>query len=122
MDSSLLLSDFPSLSTAVGVSPVPHRNWKVVFASEELNLTHFPLEPKIVHFSGEKLSKGDDDWSHCLVRYSIGHRPYYEALLGAIKKTWNLKGSLQMLSLSDDFFLFHFACSEDLDMVWSKGV
>ncbi|KAI0492474.1 hypothetical protein KFK09_026747 [Dendrobium nobile] len=127
MDSSLPLSDFPPLSYDGGVSPWPQCNWKAIFASEDssqndLHLSHFPQEPEIIPFTGDKLTKGTEDWSHYLVGYSIGRRPYYEALLGAIKKTWNLKGSPQMLSLSDGFFLFRFACSEDLNMVWSKGV
>ncbi|XP_020672131.1 uncharacterized protein LOC110092094 [Dendrobium catenatum] len=48
--------------------------------------------------------------------------PFYEALLGAIKKTWSLSGSVQLLSLNDGFFLFRFSCREDFDIVWSRGV
>ncbi|KAI0530809.1 hypothetical protein KFK09_000357 [Dendrobium nobile] len=127
MDSSFPLSDFPPLSSARVVSPLPQRNWNVVFSpdvstSDELHLSHFPQEPKIVLFSEEKLFSGAGDWSRCLVGYSIGRRPYYEALLGAINKTWKLKGSLGMFSLSEGFFLFRFSCSEDYDTVWTIGV
>ncbi|XP_020694665.2 uncharacterized protein LOC110108378 [Dendrobium catenatum] len=65
------------------------------------NFTHHPSEPDIIPFSSETLAKGGDDWSLCLVSYSIGRRPFYEALLGALNKTWALK---------------------DFDMAWSKGV
>ncbi|XP_020696924.1 uncharacterized protein LOC110109998 [Dendrobium catenatum] len=67
----------------------------------------------------------DDPGADLMLQFlSLGtrRRPYYEALLGAIKKTWKLKGSLGMFSLSDGFFLFPFSCSEDFDLVWSKGV
>ncbi|XP_020675529.1 uncharacterized protein LOC110094606, partial [Dendrobium catenatum] len=42
--------------------------------------------------------------------------------MGAIKRTWSLKGSVQLLSLNDGFFLLRFSCVEDFDMVWSRGV
>lgn len=123
---SLPLADFPLLS-AKPASPSKTRNWSALFAPEgasssELILSHFPSEPDIVPFSEEKLSLGAGDWTHCLVGYSIGRRPFYEALLSAIHKTWTLKGELKMLSLSDGFFLFRFSCEEDLDHVWSRGV
>ncbi|KAL0906374.1 hypothetical protein M5K25_024864 [Dendrobium thyrsiflorum] len=91
-------------------------------ASKNLNLSFYPSEPEIIPFSGEKLSKGAEDWSLCLVGYSVGRRPFYEALQEAIKKTWPLKGSIQILSLSEGFFLFRFSCFEDYDSVWSRGV
>ncbi|KAL0928384.1 hypothetical protein M5K25_000261 [Dendrobium thyrsiflorum] len=56
-----------------------------------------------------------------LVDYSIGHRPYYEALLSVIKKTWLLKGSLSLLTLYDGFFLLKFLATEDYKMDWSGG-
>ncbi|KAL0924089.1 hypothetical protein M5K25_004894 [Dendrobium thyrsiflorum] len=87
-----------------------------------LNLSFYPSEPAIIPFSGDNLTKGADDWKLCLVGYSVGKRPFYEALLAAVKKTWDLKGSLQLLSLSDGFFLFRFSCAEDFDMIWSRGV
>ncbi|KAI0504295.1 hypothetical protein KFK09_015247 [Dendrobium nobile] len=43
-------------------------------------------------FKSEDLSEGSSLWSHSLVGYSIGQRPYYERLLSAMKKAWNLKG------------------------------
>ncbi|KAL0928336.1 hypothetical protein M5K25_000211 [Dendrobium thyrsiflorum] len=127
MDPYFPPSDFPPMPSSGAKPPSLSRNWKNIFDQEEssptdLLLSHYPLEPEIVPFSREKLSQGADEWSHCLVGYSIGRRPFYEALLGAIKKSWKLKGSLQMLSLSDGFFLFKFACSEDMDLVWSRGV
>ncbi|KAI0510969.1 hypothetical protein KFK09_011585 [Dendrobium nobile] len=130
MESSSALEDFPPLVTSVrGASP-PQRNWLSAFGPPEsapaslndLHLSNFPSEPEIIPFSGDKLSKGADDWSLCLMGYSIGRRPFYEALLGALKKTWSLKGSIKLLSLSEEFFLIRFSCSEDLEMAWSRGV
>ncbi|KAI0505090.1 hypothetical protein KFK09_016047 [Dendrobium nobile] len=126
MEASLLSSGFPQLSSGGAVCSTP-RNWSKVLAFENttpkaLNFSHFPDEPEIISFTGEKLHHGGDDWKLCLVGYSIGRRPYYEALLGAIKKTWSLKGSVQLLSLSEGFFLLRFSCSDDFEMVWSRGV
>ncbi|PKU69312.1 uncharacterized protein LOC110110717 [Dendrobium catenatum] len=128
MDSSLLPSAFPPLasSSGIGARSTP-KDWSQVFVSgnstlNSIKFSHFPEEPDVIPFSGDKLQQGGEDWKLCLVGYSIGRRPYYEALLGAIKKTWSLKGSVQLLSLSDGFFLLRFSCCEDFDMVWSRGV
>ncbi|KAI0529180.1 hypothetical protein KFK09_001727 [Dendrobium nobile] len=128
METSHLDSDFPPLSSSGAVAPASLRNWNQIFASDTssvskvFSFSHHPSEPDIIPFSNEKLTKGGEDWNLCLVGYSIGRRPYYEALLGAINKTWSLKGSLQLLSLSDGLFLLRFSCVEDFDMAWSKGV
>ncbi|KAI0526834.1 hypothetical protein KFK09_002426 [Dendrobium nobile] len=121
-------SEFPPLGSASeGVSNSLSRNWNKVFAPDlsapkAFHFSHHPSEPEIIPFSNDKLSKGDEEWNLCLVGYSIGRRPFYEALLGAINKTWSLKGSLQLLSLNDSFFLLRFACQEDFNMAWSRGV
>ncbi|PKU77052.1 hypothetical protein MA16_Dca001658 [Dendrobium catenatum] len=121
-------SEFPPLgSSSGGVAQVLPRNWNQVFAPDAsapkaFHFTHHPSKLQIIPFSGDKLSKGGEDWKLCLIGYSIGRRPFYEALLGAIKKTWSLKGSLQLLSLNEGFFLLRFSCQEDLDMAWSHGV
>ncbi|KAI0488382.1 hypothetical protein KFK09_028212 [Dendrobium nobile] len=128
MDAILDSSVFSPLgSPSNGKDGTRARDWSKVFtpvnpSPKSLNHSHHPLEPEIIPFSGEKLASGGDDWKLCLVGYSIGRRPFYEAFLGAINKTWALKGSVQLLSLSDGFFLFRFSCTEDFDMVWSKGV
>ncbi|PKU59224.1 RNA exonuclease 1 [Dendrobium catenatum] len=128
MASAFPTSDFPPLgSSAGGKAPIVPRDWSNVFAPAKdspkaFNFSHFPEEPEVIPFSGEKLLQGGEDWKLCLVGYSIGRRPYYEALLGAIKKTWKLIGSVQLLSLSDGFFLLRFSCNEDLEMAWSRGV
>lgn len=121
-------SDFPPLGqSSGGFTSSVQRNWSKAFAPEDcapkaFQFTHHPSEPDIIPFSGDKLSKGGEEWTFCLVGYSIGRRPFYEALLGAINKTWSLKGSVKLLSLSDGFFLFRFTCQEDFDLVWSRGV
>ncbi|XP_028554509.1 uncharacterized protein LOC114580608 [Dendrobium catenatum] len=128
MEGTLPSSDFPPLvSSPSKQSRVFSKSWNKVFepsnaTANALKFSHFPSEPDIIPFSGEKLSNGGEDWKLCVVGYSIGRRPYYEALLSAVKKTWNLKGSVQLLSLNDGFFLFRFSCAEDFNMVWSRGV
>ncbi|XP_020697335.2 uncharacterized protein LOC110110279 [Dendrobium catenatum] len=128
MDTALMSSDFPPLGMSSGVQVCQTtKSWNKVFESDNssqksLKFSHFPSEPDIIPFYGEKLSNGGEYWKLCLVSYSIERRPYYEALLGAIKRTWSLKGSVQLLSLNDGFFLLRFSCVEDFDMVWSRGV
>ncbi|KAI0503987.1 hypothetical protein KFK09_014934 [Dendrobium nobile] len=119
--------DFPPLSTSAGGSSPPAKNWKNIVieadpVTKDLPLSHLPLEPAIVPFAGERLVKGSEHWNLCLVGNSGCRRPYYEALLGAIRKTWTLKASMQLLTLSDGFFLLGFSTLEDYEMAWSKGV
>ncbi|KAI0523298.1 hypothetical protein KFK09_005693 [Dendrobium nobile] len=128
MGSSSSPSDFPPLSQKLGgdVRPSP-KIWTHVFAPDvtapnSFTFSHHPSEPEVIPFTGDSLNKGGQDWGFCLVGYSIGRRPFYEALSGAIKKTWTLIGSVQLLSLNDGFFLFRFSCREDYDLVWSRGV
>ncbi|PKU82152.1 hypothetical protein MA16_Dca004170 [Dendrobium catenatum] len=113
MESALHGSNFPPLSTSSPVSKIPSslKDWCNIFSpaqtsptSKSFSFSHHPLEPEVIPFSSEKLVSGSKDWSLCLVGYSIGRRPFYEALLGAINKTWSLKGSLKLHSLSDGFF------------------
>ncbi|KAL0917259.1 hypothetical protein M5K25_012306 [Dendrobium thyrsiflorum] len=105
-------SEFPLLAPSSGAPPpLPPRSWSNIFAppepsSKNLDLSFHPSEPEIIPFSGEKLSIGAEDWSLCLVGYSVGRRPFYEALQKAIKKTWSLRGLVQILSLSDGHLSF----------------
>ncbi|KAL0921107.1 hypothetical protein M5K25_008142 [Dendrobium thyrsiflorum] len=128
MEEPLSSMDFPPLPSSAAAGPSsPARNWKNIVVesdpiSKDLPLSFYPSEPEIVPFAGEKLVSGAAPWNMCLVGYSIGRRPYYEALLGAIRKTWELKGSFQLLSLSEGFFLLRFTNMEDYEMAWSKGI
>ncbi|XP_020682798.1 uncharacterized protein LOC110099846 [Dendrobium catenatum] len=128
MDGSLPSYDFPPLVTSPGGQVrVISKSWNKVFepsntSANLLKFSHFPSELDIIPFSGEKLSNRGEDLKLCLVGYSIGRRPYYEALLTAVKKTWNLEGSVQLLHLNDGFFLFRFSCAKDFDLVWTRGV
>ncbi|XP_020679054.1 uncharacterized protein LOC110097149 [Dendrobium catenatum] len=120
-------SGFPPLVNSPGLARVIPKSWNKMFETTKsspnpLKFSHFPSEPDIIPFSGEKLSHGGEDWKLCMVGYSIGRRPYYEALLSAVKKTWSLKGEVQLLSLNDGFFLFRFSCVDDFESVWSRGV
>ncbi|XP_020683206.1 uncharacterized protein LOC110100132, partial [Dendrobium catenatum] len=60
--------------------------------------TNFPVSfvtpaPKL-SFRGNDLSEGANFWNLSLVGYSIDPRPYYERLLLAMKKVWNIKGGI----------------------------
>ncbi|PKU81146.1 RNA exonuclease 1 [Dendrobium catenatum] len=72
-------------------------------------------------FKADDLTEGKSIWTTTLIGYSLGPRPYYERLLKAMQKIWNLKGSMTLLSLADGFFLLKFSTSEDLEMVLSGG-
>ncbi|PKU64945.1 hypothetical protein MA16_Dca004560 [Dendrobium catenatum] len=44
---------------------------------------------------------------------------FYEALLETIKKTWQLKGELSLLTMDDEFFLLKFTTLEDYEHAWT---
>ncbi|XP_020684285.1 uncharacterized protein LOC110100904, partial [Dendrobium catenatum] len=46
---------------------------------------------EIINFPSEDIVDAVDEWDLALVGYSLGKRPYYEALLTAVKNLWNLK-------------------------------
>ncbi|KAL0904402.1 hypothetical protein M5K25_026506 [Dendrobium thyrsiflorum] len=76
---------------------------------------------EIVPFNKAFTDVAASEWNLSLVGYSVGKRPYYETLLSTAKRIWKLKGTFQLIALSDGFFLFKFCNEEDYDMVWSKG-
>lgn len=73
-------------------------------------------------FTDKHVKAATDEWGLSLVGYSIGRRSFYESLLYAIRKTWKLKGMMQLLSLSDGFFMLKFTSPEDYDMALNGGV
>ncbi|KAI0496208.1 hypothetical protein KFK09_022517 [Dendrobium nobile] len=85
------------------------------------SLAHHPTKNFTAHFTKSKFNAGALEWSLSLVGYSIGRRPFYEALLSVIKKTWTLKGELSLLTLDDGFFLLKFSAPEDYKMAWTGG-
>ncbi|KAI0516631.1 hypothetical protein KFK09_009308 [Dendrobium nobile] len=128
MSSPLSLSEFPPLpganATAV-VLPSVGLNFILNLTKEDPVATDFSLEfvpPSIkVPFPAEELAYGTPNWSLSLVGYSIGPRPTYLSLMNALKKAWDLKGSMDMLSLNDGFFLFKFSSPEDYNSAWTGG-
>ncbi|PKU74754.1 RNA exonuclease 1 [Dendrobium catenatum] len=129
MDSLSSLS-FPPLNplfnTKTPISSTLERLWSSIAASPEPVLDSLPVSlietPEvIVPFNKEYTAAAASEWKLSLVGYSVGKRPYYEALLSTAKRIWKLKGTLQLIALSDGFFLFNFSNAEDYEMVWSKG-
>ncbi|KAI0529259.1 hypothetical protein KFK09_001806 [Dendrobium nobile] len=104
------------------------RDWKSLIATQPLvsneftsSISHHPTENATAHFTSAQFNAGSSEWALSLVGYSIARRPYYEALLSTIKKTWSLKGTLSLLTLDDGFFLLKFNNREDYDMAWTGG-
>ncbi|XP_020685659.1 uncharacterized protein LOC110101904 [Dendrobium catenatum] len=76
---------------------------------------------EIIPFDKDYTEPAAVEWNLCLVGYSVGKHPYYEALKETAMSIWKLKGTFQLIALTDGFFLFKFSLLEDYDMVWSKG-
>ncbi|KAI0496513.1 hypothetical protein KFK09_022832 [Dendrobium nobile] len=131
MDPSVLEEDFPPLAhplipRAAAAGGRSTRSWDRILSGPTSNACEFmisplPTEEEIINFPSEDITEAVNEWDLALVGYSLGKRPYYEALLNSVKKIWNLKGSLKLISLSEGFFLFKFSNAEDYDLVWSRG-
>ncbi|XP_028554235.1 uncharacterized protein LOC114580536 [Dendrobium catenatum] len=130
MDPSVFDEAFPPLTRPLLPSTVAgnksSRSWDRILSGPTSNACEFlisplPTEEEIINFSTEDIAEAVNEWDLALVGYSLGKRPYYEALLNSVKKLWNLKGSLKLISLSDGFFLFKFSNAEDYELVWSRG-
>ncbi|PKU84257.1 RNA exonuclease 1 [Dendrobium catenatum] len=125
--SSLSFPPLNPLSTSKTHVPSKlERLWSSIAASPEPVLDSLPVSlietPEvIVPFNKDYTAAAALEWKLSLVGYSVGKRPYYEALLSTAKRIWKLKGTFQLITLSDGFFLFKFSNAEDYEMVWSKG-
>ncbi|KAL0907971.1 hypothetical protein M5K25_005493 [Dendrobium thyrsiflorum] len=125
MDPSL----FPPLPTTSNLpsSSNPHKPLsfdRILLGSPnpcEFSIAPIPTPDEIIDFPSSDIAGAVEEWNLALVGYSLGKRPFYEALLTAVHKLWKLKGNLKLISLSEGFFLFKFSCPEDLEMVWTKG-
>ncbi|XP_028549034.1 uncharacterized protein LOC114579204 [Dendrobium catenatum] len=80
-----------------------------------------PTQNFTANFTTEQFVAGAPEWTLSLVGYSIGKRPFYEALLSTIKKAWQLKGELSLLTMDDGFFLLKFSALEDYEYAWTRG-
>ncbi|KAL0913651.1 hypothetical protein M5K25_017130 [Dendrobium thyrsiflorum] len=130
MGSPPLAQDFPPLSlSSTAPSPAVRAplDWSNIanptsFASKDLPIAFRHTQEEVIVFPKAKTDSAAEEWNLSLVGYSVGKRPYYEALLGAMRKTWHLQGNIQLFNLSDGFFLIKFSSSVDFEMVWSAGV
>ncbi|KAL0927005.1 hypothetical protein M5K25_003265 [Dendrobium thyrsiflorum] len=121
---------FPFLSNLPQTNPSLPSSfliWKNILSSNnpppnEFQLTFIPTQEEVIAFDFDDTKIKSDEWSLSLVGYSMGQGLYYKAILATIHKVWNLKGSMQMLFLSDGFFLFKFSSPENFEMVWLHGV
>ncbi|XP_020703790.1 uncharacterized protein LOC110115030 [Dendrobium catenatum] len=127
MDPSFHPSSFPPLpnssphSIAGTSSALP---WDRVFsnppATGEFTISTLPTPEEIIDFPTLDIADAVEEWNLALVGYSLGKRPFYESLLNAVKKLWDLKGNIKLISLSDGFFLFKFSCREDFEMTYAR--
>ncbi|KAI0516114.1 hypothetical protein KFK09_008786 [Dendrobium nobile] len=85
------------------------------------SLSFVPTNNFTANFTTDQFVAGAPEWALSLVGYSIGKRPFYEALLGTIKKTWQLKGERSLLTMDDGFFLLKFTALEDYEHAWTGG-
>ncbi|XP_077221623.1 uncharacterized protein LOC143855390 [Tasmannia lanceolata] len=76
---------------------------------------------KRISFENEELEEIGCKWRTSLVGYFIGRRPYFMNLRENLSRKWNLKGELQIFTLSNGFYLFQFTCLEDCDSVLESG-
>ncbi|KAI0510655.1 hypothetical protein KFK09_011263 [Dendrobium nobile] len=109
----------PVFSNPIGLNVVSNLTKEDPVASD-FSLSFHPPAPK-VPFSADELALGLPDWGSCLVGYSIGPRPTYLSLLNVVKRAWNPKGSVDLLSLNDGFFLFKFSTPDDYQVAWTGG-
>ncbi|KAI0497454.1 hypothetical protein KFK09_020681 [Dendrobium nobile] len=120
-------SAFPPLpgTSALGAPPRPLVSYADNLASPPVLPDDWPMSfitpTAKLSISTDELAAGKSIWTHSLVGYSIGPRPYYERLLGAMNKAWKLKGSFSLLSMADGFFLLKFTSAEDMEYVFSGG-
>ncbi|XP_020703364.1 uncharacterized protein LOC110114725 [Dendrobium catenatum] len=117
---------FPPLRTSSELGPPSAGlSYAANVSASSSKPTLFPVSffspAKNLSFKADDLSEGKSIWTSALIGYSLGPRPYYERLLKAMLKLWQLKGSMSLLSLADGFFLLKFSTEEDLEMVLSGG-
>ncbi|KAL0917870.1 hypothetical protein M5K25_012971 [Dendrobium thyrsiflorum] len=123
---SLFFSPLPnSSSPSLAAGPSCPLSWDRILVDPltvyEFPISSMPTPEDIIDFPTANIADAVEEWNLALVGYSLGKRPFYEALRSAVLKLWNLKGNIKLISVSDGFFLFKFSCSEDYDMVWSRG-
>ncbi|KAI0531084.1 hypothetical protein KFK09_000636 [Dendrobium nobile] len=118
--------DFPPLPSSSVLGPSPGGlSYAANVLASSFKPTPFPASfyspGQKLSFKADDLSEGKTIWTSALIGYSLGPRPFYERLLKAMQKLWQLKGSMTLLSLEDGFFLLKFSTEEDLEMVLSGG-
>lgn len=85
--------------------------------SKDFLLSFVPVDSVDANILESDVNEGKQDWAFLLVGYTIGKRPYNESLLAVVKRKWNFKGALDVLTLEEEFFPFKFSCKEDYDLV-----
>ncbi|KAL0913108.1 hypothetical protein M5K25_016540 [Dendrobium thyrsiflorum] len=125
MDPSAFSSAFPPLVSSSSPSLPKPPSWDRILTGSpnptEFSISTLQTPEEIIPFQQDDIAEANDEWSLALVGYSLGRRPFYETLLKAIRKSWILKGTLKLISLSEGFFLFKFSTLEDYEMVWARG-
>ncbi|KAI0519467.1 hypothetical protein KFK09_006915 [Dendrobium nobile] len=121
---STSLTDFPASETPLPDSPKNPPNWNQLLTTRNPSsatspISSVPPQEDAIPFSGKEVSAGPEDSGLSIVGYTIGPYPSYCALISSMRKTWSLKGNLQLLSLREGFFLLRFSASDDFEMALS---
>lgn len=100
-------------------------SWKDLLSSHYTSskpffLSFIPPSSDEVSFAQDNLVEDLKVWDLSLIGCAIGKRPFYGCLLAVIKRKWNFKGSMELLTLQGDFFLFKFSCKKEFDSVWDN--
>lgn len=73
------------------------------------------VEPNIVDgkprawISKKVVDEGKMLWEGCLIGYFLDRRVAFIAMKEAITRMWNLKGSLEIFSMENGFYMFRFS-------------
>ncbi|TXG60171.1 hypothetical protein EZV62_014744 [Acer yangbiense] len=77
-----------------------------------------------IHEMSEEVQRdGVADVNHCLVgKVLSGKKVNIEAFKGLIEQLWNQFGVVEIESLGDNIFMFHFNNPEDRNRIWQRGL
>lgn len=69
----------------------------------------------------EDLIQAESIWENTIVGYVVGKCPFYHSLYAFARRSWSLKGTLDVFSRENGFFLFKFGLEEDARKVLDGG-
>lgn len=76
---------------------------------------------KVAKIDEGDLLQAEMQWTNTLVGYALGEQLYYHHLKAFVLRSWNPKGSLDVLTRDNGFFMFKFSMKEDMTGVLEGG-